>query len=222
MYCKHCGKEIADDSKFCQHCGKEQNSQEPIQVERVEPITVNSDVQHTVEGKQKENEKESQSSKKINGCISLFLFCLFILFSTYFIVPLAKLYVRQLMNHQTEASGVYGAGLDRAEPIMSKLRKETPSTLGFLGELKKVSYGVGTITMVFKKADYESSPSGNAAKKYVIAEIQAMPNSLKKVMKEIVEEDFTLSIEIHPSETTVSGYTIVNLSSYELGKVLSR
>ena len=21
MYCKHCGKEIADDSKFCQHCG---------------------------------------------------------------------------------------------------------------------------------------------------------------------------------------------------------
>lgn len=22
MYCKHCGKEIADDSKFCQHCGK--------------------------------------------------------------------------------------------------------------------------------------------------------------------------------------------------------
>ena len=23
MYCKHCGKEIADDSKFCQHCGGE-------------------------------------------------------------------------------------------------------------------------------------------------------------------------------------------------------
>lgn len=21
MYCKHCGKEIADDSRFCQHCG---------------------------------------------------------------------------------------------------------------------------------------------------------------------------------------------------------
>ena len=25
MYCKHCGKEIADDSKFCNHCGKPQN-----------------------------------------------------------------------------------------------------------------------------------------------------------------------------------------------------
>ena len=23
MYCKHCGKEIADDSKFCNYCGKE-------------------------------------------------------------------------------------------------------------------------------------------------------------------------------------------------------
>ena len=26
MYCKHCGREIADDSKFCQHCGKSQGS----------------------------------------------------------------------------------------------------------------------------------------------------------------------------------------------------
>ena len=25
MYCKHCGKEVADDSKFCNHCGKPQN-----------------------------------------------------------------------------------------------------------------------------------------------------------------------------------------------------
>lgn len=25
MYCKHCGKEISDNSKFCQYCGKPQN-----------------------------------------------------------------------------------------------------------------------------------------------------------------------------------------------------
>lgn len=25
MYCKHCGKEIADDSRFCQHCGGSQS-----------------------------------------------------------------------------------------------------------------------------------------------------------------------------------------------------
>lgn len=30
MYCKHCGKEIADDSKFCNHCGKEQDNQELV------------------------------------------------------------------------------------------------------------------------------------------------------------------------------------------------
>lgn len=28
MYCKHCGKEIADDSKFCQYCGNQQVSQQ--------------------------------------------------------------------------------------------------------------------------------------------------------------------------------------------------
>lgn len=26
MYCKHCGKEIADDAKFCQHCGGRQET----------------------------------------------------------------------------------------------------------------------------------------------------------------------------------------------------
>lgn len=25
MYCKHCGKEISDDSKFCQYCGGKQD-----------------------------------------------------------------------------------------------------------------------------------------------------------------------------------------------------
>lgn len=28
MYCKNCGKEIPDDSKFCQHCGSSQTKQE--------------------------------------------------------------------------------------------------------------------------------------------------------------------------------------------------
>lgn len=30
MYCKHCGKQIADDSVFCQHCGESQTKEEPI------------------------------------------------------------------------------------------------------------------------------------------------------------------------------------------------
>lgn len=223
MYCKHCGKEIADGSRFCNHCGEKQDIQEPIQVESVESSTVSCDeVQQTEEDKQKANIKKSQSPKKKIGCFTIFLIVASILFANWFVRPMAKLYMRQRMNQQVEASGVYGAGLDRAEPIMDKLRKETPSTLEFLGELKKVYYGIGTITMEFKKADYENSPSGNAARNYVVAEIQAMPNSLKKVLKEIVEEDFSLSIEIHPYETTTSGYTIINLSPYELGKVINQ
>ncbi len=40
MYCKHCGKEIADDSKFCQHCGgiieaDKENAKEPISQKEV-------------------------------------------------------------------------------------------------------------------------------------------------------------------------------------------
>ena len=34
MYCKHCGKEIADDSKFCRYCGKAQDSTNEDQPEK--------------------------------------------------------------------------------------------------------------------------------------------------------------------------------------------
>lgn len=49
MYCKHCGKEIADDSKFCQHCGgKIDNSvsldQESLEVDKKEQETNELDV----------------------------------------------------------------------------------------------------------------------------------------------------------------------------------
>ena len=52
MYCKHCGKEIADDSKFCQHCGGKQEdsfasptnnevrSEEPKKQEKVIEIPI--------------------------------------------------------------------------------------------------------------------------------------------------------------------------------------
>ena len=52
MYCKRCGKEIADDSKFCQHCGGKQEdsfasptnnevrSEEPKKQEKVIEIPI--------------------------------------------------------------------------------------------------------------------------------------------------------------------------------------
>jgi len=233
MYCKHCGKKIDDDSTFCRHCGhpinqgaqqinsEEQVSQETVQVDSIESSTINDgEKQHAEDNKQSENNRKPQPPKKGSSCLTIILIAALVLFANFFIRPMAKLYMRQRMKHQTEASGVLGAGLDRAEPIMNKLRKETPSNLGFLGKLEKVYYGIGTISMEFKKPDYDNSPSGNAAKKYVIAEIQAMPNSLKKVIREIVEEDFYLNIEII-SEDTRDKIVVVNLSPSEIEKVLN-
>ena len=38
MYCKHCGKEIAEDSKFCKHCGEPQRSDQ--QSVTIKPIWI--------------------------------------------------------------------------------------------------------------------------------------------------------------------------------------
>lgn len=32
MYCKYCGKQIADDSAFCQYCGENQTKEVPIKI----------------------------------------------------------------------------------------------------------------------------------------------------------------------------------------------
>lgn len=34
MYCKNCGKQISDDSKFCQYCGEKQNTNEKLIIEK--------------------------------------------------------------------------------------------------------------------------------------------------------------------------------------------
>ena len=38
MYCKHCGKQIADDSKYCQHCGGNQEDISTSTSAEVKPI----------------------------------------------------------------------------------------------------------------------------------------------------------------------------------------
>ena len=39
MYCKHCGKEIADDAKFCQHCGGHQETVSTVDSQNIESAT---------------------------------------------------------------------------------------------------------------------------------------------------------------------------------------
>lgn len=232
--CPECGKEISDKAFACPHCGNPMNPQaqqvdgeeqappKPVQDDSVEPRTINNgEAQHAEDDKQNEIIKNTQSSKKKSGCLTVIIIAVLILFANFFLRPMAKLYMKQRMSHQTEASGVYGAGLDRAEPIMDKLRKETPSKLRFLGELREVSYGIGTIIMRFEKADYQNSPTGNAARKHVISEIQTLPVSFKKILKDIVEEDFSLAIEFSSREIG-TGSTIITLNPNEIEKAFNK
>lgn len=41
MYCKHCGKMIADDSKFCQHCGGKQDTHDSVLADSGDNNTTN-------------------------------------------------------------------------------------------------------------------------------------------------------------------------------------
>lgn len=279
MYCKYCGKQIADDSVFCQYCGGNvadnyiEDKENCLQNDDVEMLSnahketeiikpeieykkayeegggedgtkseqFANDGQNTTskvelrqiieeekqieEKKQGKNKKSNIQPKKKKGCLTIFFLVAAILFGQWFIKPMAKLYMRQRMKHQVESSGVYGAGLDRAEPIMYKIKNECPSNLGLLGNLNEVSYGVGTISIKFKNSDYDNSSryrfeSEIAAKNFLTAEIHKMPNSLKDVMKEIVEEDFSLSVEIS-SETTYKS-TNIFLNPNELSKALNQ
>ena len=64
MYCKHCGKEIADDSKFCQHCGERQfdveskndvSNEKIIQIHNIARDDHSSQVKVANKGKNKNN-----------------------------------------------------------------------------------------------------------------------------------------------------------------------
>lgn len=64
MYCKHCGKEIADDSKFCQHCGERQfdveskndeSNEKIIQIHNIARDDYSSQVNVVNKGKNKNN-----------------------------------------------------------------------------------------------------------------------------------------------------------------------
>lgn len=231
MYCKHCGKEIADDSNFCQHCGGEQDIILSKQSDNSEQDTITkAEVQQSNdEDKQSDNTIGRQRAKKKTSYFTLFFIIAAILFSTFVIRPMVKFYKKQRAIHKVEASGVLGAGLDRAEPIVNKIKKEFPFSLEMLGDIEKVYFGTGTIIMEFKWADSYNPlgldfdyvyKHGNAAKEFIKTEIQAMPSSLRECMKDIVEEDFSLSIDISLETSSNSAHIVLN--PHEVEEALKR
>ena len=59
MYCKHCGKEIADDSTFCKHCGGKQELVNTSNASTIESANI----------KEKEKASKSFLSNKIGWII---------------------------------------------------------------------------------------------------------------------------------------------------------
>ena len=48
MFCKHCGKQIADDSTFCQYCGGNQRtlnlSTDNEHIDKIKPLNISAKV----------------------------------------------------------------------------------------------------------------------------------------------------------------------------------
>lgn len=85
MYCKHCGKVIADDSKFCQHCGgsidtpilgskEETNIEKPAEEDNTTPkivIKTNDDSAIQVELTNKSTDNSSTIANEIVGNLKM-------------------------------------------------------------------------------------------------------------------------------------------------------
>ena len=72
MYCKHCGKEIAGDSKFCNHCGKSQGNEETTNI--IEPV-----------------KRFYTSNKKLVSYTLFFILCAIVVYIWYSNLPSNKI-----------------------------------------------------------------------------------------------------------------------------------
>lgn len=190
MYCRICGKEIPDDSNFCPNCGTE--------------IKANTEVLDDT--KESEHNVEKSVPKKANknvGCSTILVIVGFFLLSLLF-KPFIKQCSRQQIRKTQETTGVFGAGADRAERIIDGIKKEMPIKLEVLGTLNRVYYGTGLVVMDFEPdnilvpkeiGDNNIIVNANASKQFVIAEIQNMPDNLKCLIKEVADEEFSLSLD---------------------------
>lgn len=102
MFCKNCGKEIADDSKFCSFCGKSTENEKADLNDVLEDDEKETDKPKTVEEKSKKHvcpscgsgnlKIEQKKFKQDDGCmfVILMLFCVF-LFPPLLFIPVLVL-----------------------------------------------------------------------------------------------------------------------------------
>lgn len=132
-------------------------------------------------------------------------------------------------QERADETGILGAGLDRAHYIIDEIDKLSPFSLEMLGEIRKTHFGMGMIIMEFEFSDIQN-PLGldldyvykneDAAKEFIMTEIQGMPEELRKVMSDITKEQFSLSIGL--SLTSGSKSANIRLEPHEIENALKR
>ena len=74
MFCKHCGKEIDDDSSFCRHCGAKIN----IESENENHVKENNEKQPDLKAKSPQKNDTNNISEGRGGCLIVFLIIILI------------------------------------------------------------------------------------------------------------------------------------------------
>ena len=170
----------------------------------------------------------SRKKSSNNGCLIVFGIILFA-FLSIFVKPLFKSYLHYKAQERADETGILGAGLDRARYIIDEIDKLSPFSLEMLGEIRKTHFGMGMIIMEFEFSDIQN-PLGldldyvykneDAAKEFIMTEIQGMPEGLRKVMSDIAKEQFSLSIGL--SLTSGSKSANIRLEPHEIENALKR
>ena len=170
----------------------------------------------------------SRKKSSNNGCLIVFGIILFA-FLSIFVKPLFKSYMHYKAQERADETGILGAGLDRARFIIDEIDKLSPFSLEMLGEIRKTHFGMGMIIMEFEFSDIQN-PLGldldyvykneDAAKEFIMTEIQGMPEGLRKVMSDIAKEQFSLSVGL--SLTSGSKSANIRLEPHEIENALKR
>lgn len=68
MFCKYCGKELADDAKFCSKCGKQlvANEQKETRDENVSTVEIDADISKSIENQEKMTSDSTENTKSSN------------------------------------------------------------------------------------------------------------------------------------------------------------
>lgn len=145
MFCKNCGKQIDDDSKFCMYCGTSF-------VESAKPVTAATQVQQKTIAV-KDNTKDKPKDKKKTTILIIVLVCVALLFICMLSTILG---ITGFVMNSSESSGTQSSNVQIDEPagggIFGFVQKKDSATSLLTGE--KLTATPGGATLLVKKEQY--------------------------------------------------------------------